>query len=104
MVKKIFSVVLLAVSFSSCLKETPLEKLICHADVKCLCTQATPLACITKQTILENKKWTTISRMIPVECRGARGKPDHFQDLRRFYCVKFSLEPGAIYLAISLMA
>ena len=106
MIKKIFLVILLAVSFSSCHKETPLEKLICHADVVKVFVYSGNALSLHYETndIDKIKKWTnyikddTLTGVM--ECK--QNDLIIFKTYEDSTVMKFSLEPGCTYVSYQL--
>lgn len=106
MIKKIFFVVLLGISFSSCLKEPPLEKLICHADVvKVFVYSGNTLSLHYETNDIEKiKKWTNYIKddtlVDAVEC--TQENLIIFKTYEDSTVMKFSLEPGCTYVSYQL--
>ena len=106
MIRKIFFVVFFSVPFSSCLKETPLEKLICHADVvKVFVYSGNALSLHYETNDIEKiKKWTSYIKDDTLI--GAREcKQENliiFKTYEDSTVMKFSLEPGCTYVSYHL--
>lgn len=106
MIKRILSVVFFALSFSSCTKETPLEKLICHADVvKVFVYTGNALSLHYETNDIEKiKKWTSFIKDDTLtdarEC--VQDNLIIFKTYEDSTVMKFSLEPGCQYVSYQL--
>jgi len=106
MTKKILPVVLLTISFSSCLKETPLNKLICHADVVKVFVYTGNTLSLHYETndIDKIKKWTNYIQDDTLKNAGECKQEDLiiFKTYEDSTVMKFSLEPGCTYVSYQL--
>ena|SRR6266480_2310389 len=106
MIKKNFSFVLFAILFFSCSKETPLEKLICHADVvKVFVYTGNTLSLHYETNDIEKiKKWTNYIKDDTLtyarECN--QNNLIIFKTYEDSTVMKFSLEPECTYVSYQL--
>ena len=106
MSKKILSIVLLVVSFFYCSKETPLEKIICHADVVKVFVYTGNVLSLHYETndIEKIKKWTNYIKddtlNSAMECK--QENRIIFKTYEDSTVMKFSLEPGCTYVSYQL--